>query len=103
MENKDLISAFMSENKMEIQDNGFSARVLNNLPEAADKQWIVMFMAALGTSITFLVGYYGGLFNLIFNYLKELSPFVILGVVVAFPLVSLYVVLKKKNEFAGLV
>lgn len=100
MENKDLISAFMSENKVEIQDNEFSAKVLNNLPDVADKQWIVMIMAALGTSITIVLGYFSGLFNLICNYLQQVSPFILFGAFVSFPLVSLFVVLNQRRVFA---
>lgn len=100
MENKDLISAFMSENKMEIQDNGFSTKVLNNLPETADKQWIVLFMAALGTSLTLLLGFYIGLFTFIFDYIQQISPIVLIGVVAVFPLFLLPVIFTQKYGFA---
>ena len=100
MENKDMISAFFAENKQNISDNGFSNKVLARLPETNDKQWIVMIMAALGTSITIVLGYYSGLFNLICNYLQQVSPFVLLGAFVSFPLVSLFVVLNQRRVFA---
>ncbi|MFZ4582170.1 MAG: DUF5056 domain-containing protein [Paludibacter sp.] len=100
MENKDMISAFFSENKQPISDNGFSNRVITHLPETGDKQWIVLLMAALGASITILLGYYSGLFNLICSYLHQVSPFVLLGAFVSFPLISLFVVLNQRRVFA---
>lgn len=100
MENKDRVSAFFAANKQEIQDNGFSKRVINNLPETADKQWIVLLMAAIGTSVTFLVCYFGGIFNVVYSLLKEVPSFAILGVVVAIPLLSLFVVFTPKYGIA---
>jgi hypothetical protein len=100
MENKDMISAFFADNKQDISDNGFSNKVIARLPETGDKQWIVMIMAALGTSITIVLGYYSGLFNLICNYLQQVSPFILFGIFVSFPLATLFVVLNQRRVFA---
>ena len=97
MENKELISAFFAKNKKEIADNGFSKKVITRLPETRDKQWIVLIMAALGTSLTILSGYYSGLFNFIYTFLQQVSPIVIVGAIAAFPLVSLLIIFTQKN------
>lgn len=100
MENKDRIADFFAANKTEVIDNGFTQKVINTLPQTQDKQWIVFFMAALGTSITILLGYYTGFFNHICNYLHQVSPFVLIAAVIAFPLVSLFFVLNQRRVFA---
>jgi hypothetical protein len=100
MENKDLITDFLVENKKEIDDNGFSRKVRNRLPETRDRQWIVLIMAVLGTSLTLMLGFYTGLFAFICDFLKHVSPFVILGAVVAFPLLLMPIIFTQKYGFA---
>jgi hypothetical protein len=100
MENKDLISDFFAENKKEIADNGFSRKVINRLPETRDRQWIVLIMAALGTSLTLMLGFYTGLFAFICDFMQQVSPFVILGAVVVFPLLLMPIIFTQKYGFA---
>jgi|GEM_PF-2645495 len=100
MENKDMVSAFLAENKREIEDNGFSRRVINQLPETTDRQWIVLLMAALGTSLTLLLGFYYGLFASICNYLHQVSPLVFIGAVALVPLVFMPIIFTNKYGFA---
>ncbi len=90
----------MTENKHEIEDNGFSQRLINRLPETRDRQWIVLFMAALGTSLTLLLGFYTGLFTFIVGYIQQISPIVLLGGVAVFPLVLLPLLFTPKYGIA---
>jgi len=100
MENRDLISDFFAENKKEIVDYGFSRKVINRLPQTRDRQWIVLIMAALGTSLTLLLGVYTGLFTFIFDFMQHVSMFVILGAVVVFPLLLMPLIFTQKYGFA---
>jgi len=100
MENKDIVSAFFAENKKEIADNGFSKRVINRLPETSDKQWIVLTMAALGTSLTLLLGFFYGLFAFICDFLQQVSPLVFIGAVALVPLVFMPIIFTQKYGFA---
>lgn len=100
MKENELISDFFAENKIEIADNGFSRKVINRLPETRDRQWIVLIMAALGTSLTLFLGFYTGLFAFICDFMQHISPFVLLGAVVVFPLVLLPVIFTQKYGFA---
>ena len=94
-----MISAFLAENKQYFSDNRFSNKVIAHLLKTGNKQWIVLIMAAFGASITILQGYCYGLFNLVCNYLQHVSPFILPGAFVSFPLVSLFFVLNQRRVF----
>ena len=59
--NKDkLLKDFFSSYKQEIADNGFTARVMQRLPEQTYRGWIVWIFAAIGMAITFYIGLQSG-------------------------------------------
>jgi hypothetical protein len=57
IENKedDLVQRFFEKNKSEISDNGFSEKVMKQLPAQKSLDWIVWFFAATGISVTLYI------------------------------------------------
>lgn len=83
-----LLKDFFSEHKQEIADNGFTQRVMRQLPEHADRGWIVWIFAAFGMAITIYLGITTGLVEQILILLKHVSIYYILGGIFCFPLVG---------------
>ena len=84
----DLLKDLFSENKREIADNGFTQRVMQRLPEQADRSWIVWIFAAIGMTITGYLGINLGLLQHIFQLLQHIPYYYLLIVVFWFPLVG---------------
>jgi len=91
METKDkdkLLKDFFSSYKQEIEDNGFTSRVMQRLPEHADRGWIVWIFAAIGMAITFYIGIQSGFVEQLLVFLKHVPVYYIIGGVFCFPLVG---------------
>jgi hypothetical protein len=86
--NEKLLKNFFSENKKEIADNGFTNRVMRNLPEVADRGWIVWVFTAIGLSLTMALVIYTGLFQGVFGLMKHVSIYYILAGIFSFPLLG---------------
>ena len=87
--NKDkLLKDFFSSYKQEIADNGFTARVMQRLPEETYRGWIVWIFAAIGMAITFYIGLQFGLVDQLLVLLKHVPVYYIVGGVFCFPLVG---------------
>jgi hypothetical protein len=86
--NKDkLLEDFFSDHKQEIADNGFTRRVMRQLPEQADHSWIVWVFAAIGMAISIYLGFSSGLVGHIMLFLMQVPINYILGGIFCFPLV----------------
>ena len=56
LKNEDeILKKYFSQNKIEIEDNGFSSKVMSKLPEQKNLDWIVWLFAAVGIAITLYV------------------------------------------------
>ena len=77
MENDDkLISQFMHANKHEIEDNGFSRRVIRQLPEHA--KWMSDVLTTVCTVLCCILFYVFDGFNFLFGVIVEVITFAIL-------------------------
>src|ERR1035437_9629355 len=83
-----MLKTFFSENKQEIADNGFTQRLMQNLPEQADRGWIVWVFAAIGMALSIYLGITSGLIEYILLALKHVSIYYILGGIFCLPLVG---------------
>ena len=87
--NDKLLKDFFSENKQEIADNGFTNRVMRQLPETADRSWIVWVFAAIGMAISIYFGLTSGLLEHAFSLLfKSVPYYYLLAGIACFPLVG---------------
>ena len=81
--NDKLLKDFFSEHKQEIADNGFTQSVMRQLPEHADRSWIVWVFAAIGMTISIYLGITSGLLEQVMILFKHVSIYYILGVMIA--------------------
>lgn len=91
METKDtdkLLKDFFGEHKQEIQDNGFTQRVMRKLPEQADRSWIVWSFALVGMVLSLILGFSSGSLQAAISYLLQIPIYYLVGVIFCFPLVS---------------
>lgn len=91
METKDtdkLLKNFFGEHKQEVQDNGFTQRVMRKLPEQADRSWIVWCFALVGMLLSLMLGFSSGSIQTAITYLLQLPVYYFVGVVFCFPLIS---------------
>ena len=98
--NDKLLKDFFSENKKEIADNGFSNRVVRNLPQTADRSWIVWVFAAIGMAISIYFGLTSGLLGHAFTLLfKSVPYYYLLAGIACFPLLGTagYYLAQNKN------
>lgn len=86
--NDNMLNQFFSENKKEIADNGFTRRVMRQLPETTDRTWIVWVFATIGMAISIYFGISSGLIEQLMMLLKHVSIYYILGAVFLFPFVG---------------
>lgn len=101
METKDtdkLLKDFFGEYKQEIQDKGFTRRVMQKLPEQPDRSWIVWCFAIVGMVLSLLIGFSSGSIQAAINYLLQIPVYYLIGVVFCFPLVSTAGLLLAQNR-----
>lgn len=95
--NEKLLKSFFTANKQEVADNGFSERVLRQLPETSDRSWIVWAFGALGTTVSLLLGFYSGFVGMALAYLQQIPFYYLLAAVFCFPLVSVLAICRQQN------
>ena len=83
-----VLKDFFNEHKQEIADNGFTHRVMRQLPEHAYRGWIVWIFAAVGMAITIYLGITFGLVEQVLLLLKQVPIYYILGGIFCLPLVG---------------
>lgn len=91
METKDtdkLLKDFFSNNKKEIQDNGFTRRVVQKLPEQPDRSWIVWLFACIGILLSLILGLSFGTLQSALIQLQKIPVYYFIGVIFSFPLVG---------------
>ncbi len=93
-----MLKDFFSEQKQEIEDNGFSKRLLQNLPEQTDRRWIVWAFAIVGLIISGYIGINSNLFEQIMRLFKHISIYYLLGTVFCFPLIGAIVFYFAQNR-----
>jgi hypothetical protein len=98
-----LLKDFFSEHKQEITDNGFTQRVMRQLPEHTDRGWIVWVFAAVGMAITIYLGITTGLVEQVMLLLKQIPIYYILGGIFCFPLVGTAGFYFTQNKSYGLI
>lgn len=98
-----LLKNFFSEHKQEIVDNGFTQRVMRQLPEQADRGWIVWIFAAIGMAITIYLGITTGLIEQVMLILKHIPIYYILGGIFCSPLLGTAGFYFTKNKSYGLI
>jgi len=86
--NDKILNDFFNQHKKEIDDNGFSERVVRKLPEQQDKSWIVWAFAAIGTAISIYLGISLGLIEHVFRVLVHIPIYYFLICIFTFPLVG---------------
>ena len=102
METKDtdkLLKDFFSKNKKEIQDNGFTRRVMNKLPEQPDHSWIVWLFACIGILLSLLLGLSSGMLQSTLLQLQKIPVYYLIGAVFTFPLVGSIGLYWSTNKF----
>jgi hypothetical protein len=98
-----LLKDFFSEHKQEIADNGFTQRVMRQLPEHADRGWIVWIFAAIGMAITIYLGITTGLIEQVMLIVKHVPIYYILGGIFCFPLLGTAGFYFTQNKSYGLI
>ncbi|MDD3322343.1 MAG: DUF5056 domain-containing protein [Paludibacter sp.] len=83
-----MLSAFFKENKIEIPDNGFSRKVMSNIPIEKDRSWIVWFFGAIGMAITMYFVLTQGLFVQVFMLFEKMPFYYIIAAIAVFPLLG---------------
>jgi high-affinity nickel permease len=93
-----LLKDFLGEYKQEIQDNGFTRRVMQKLPEQIDRSWIVWCFAIVGMVLSLFLGFSSGSIQAAICYLSQIPIYYLIGVVFCFPLVSTAGLLLARNR-----
>ena len=86
--NDKLLKDFFSENKQEIADNGFTRRVMRQLPETADRSWIVWVFSAIGMAISMYLVINSTIIEQLLLFFRHVSIYYILGTVFCLPLLG---------------
>lgn len=97
MKKEDNIQRFMTENKREITDNGFSERVTRRLPGNRSLDWLVGVFTGLGCLLFFLLAQAYLPKNLGLVFPSEISVYILMGACLAFPMLS-YLVYRVVNK-----
>ena len=98
--NDKMLKDFFGENKKELADNGFSKRVMRNLPETADRSWIVWIFSAIGMAISIYFGLTSGMLEHSFALMfKSVPYYYLLAGITVFPLLGTagYYLAQNKN------
>lgn len=86
--NDKLLKDFFSENKQEVQDNGFSQRVMQKIPEQTERGWIVWVFACIGLILTVALAIYTGLIQTMFIRFEQIPIYYLLAGIFCFPLIG---------------
>lgn len=105
MENRDdqILKDFFEINKKEIEDFGFSNRVMSRLPKKREKKtgWIVPVFSTIGLLISFLLVDFRALTLEILSIVSNTPIYYFTGGIMAFPIVFLifYLIMDKKRAY----
>ncbi len=83
-----LLKSIFQEHKTEIADNGFSNRVIRQLPENNSREWIVWIFAAMGLSITLFLCLTSGCLQSALLVLHQVPLYYFLIGICAFPMLG---------------
>ena len=102
--NKDkLLKDFFSENRKEIDDFGFSQRVIRKLPIQTDSSWIIWLFAAVGFSLALLLGFQTGLIEYTFRIIQIIPPIFSLIGFGCFSVIGCIIALLQQNRIYRLI
>ena len=94
-----ILKDFFGEHKQVIADNGFSDRVMRQLPKNQRRaDWIVTVFTFVGMVITFLLVDIREVIKIIFTFLSGVSYYYIAGAFMLFPLIALVVLFCVEKE-----
>jgi len=96
--NDQLLKDFFGQHKKEIDDFGFSRRVIQQLPVQRNYSWIVWGFAVLGWAITLLLGFSTGVIQGALSWLQHLPQIYIPIAVFSFAVVACVVVLINQRK-----
>ena len=103
MENSEdkLLKEFFEKNKVEIQDKGFSTRLMHKLPEKErNTGWIVPMFTLIGIIISmFLVDIWGVIYKL-YEIFVGIPLIYMMAGIMFFPIVILFLYLYRESESA---
>lgn len=87
--NKDdkLMKDFFLKHKVEIDDNHFTERVMQQLPEKRNFEWIIVLLAGIGTILSIILGWNSKISVPSFTLPAEFSLYYLLGIVFLSPFV----------------
>jgi len=98
-----MLKTFFSESKQEIANDGFTQRLMRELPEQTDRGWIVWVFAAIGMAISIYLGITSGLIEYLMVMLKQIPIYYILGGIFCLPLVGTAGFFMTQNKSYGLI
>ena len=87
-ENDKLLKNFFSEQKQEIDDNGFTKRVMRKLPESPNRDWIVWAFACIGILFSLVLGFNSGAIQNGLMFFEHIPIYYLLASIFCFPLVG---------------
>lgn len=94
MENRDdkFIHDFLWKNRAEIEDNGFSRRVMNSLPVKNQHKtgWIVPLFTLIGIATAAFLIDFQEIFNKLVNLILVVPIYYLLGGVMVLPIIFLF-------------
>lgn len=96
--NDQMLKQFFGEQKKEIDDFGFTHRVMRKLPDQTDRSWIVWLMAGLGAALTLLLGIFSGFIPYLFRIMQILPQLYIVAIVFGSSLVVAMLVLIRQSK-----
>lgn len=101
MENKDdkALQDFFAAHKKEIDDNGFSRRVMNALPEKQKVRWIIPAFTLIGLVVTFLLVDLQSILMKIYLFVERLPLIYVVAVFFSIPFVCLAMWYVNEKEY----
>jgi hypothetical protein len=85
--NKDIVADFFAVNKQEIADNGFTRKVMLQLPVARRNHIIIGIFFYVGCTLSLLFAMYSGFLKNLVTLLKDIPPFYYIGAITLIPFV----------------
>lgn len=98
MENEKTIRSFLSENKKQIEDYGFSQKVMKSLPYKKNTQWIIPFFSILGFYSSLLYIDLKDILYYINSTLLQSNPLYVVGCLICIPFMCLAIWYIRDNK-----
>ncbi len=100
--NNKLLSDFFNSNKSGIQDNGFSDRVLSQLPQKRRRKtgWIVPVFTLFGVLLSLVLIDLEKVFAEIYNFVLQIPLLYYIGIIITIPIMflALFFYAEKQNR-----